>query len=193
LNVVLKNDDGLRELLENSEQRIYKVPINITFSRKTFIYDLQKILEALEDKRLARMVEKTAISLPTSKENLSAFIVKAASRSDNQVAFDMLSGSEGTIDHLVASYNGGSNNLSNYSLASAYKNSLKAHKSFARFYRENPNSAEYAQRHIEGLVCLYLWGAFRNAKLDKGYIYHLARRIEKLSKDPTLKFELYRL
>jgi hypothetical protein len=187
---VLHNDKDLRELLENSEQRIYKVPINIHFNRKTFIYDLQKITECLEDKRLAHMVEKTAISLPTSKENLSAFIMKAAARSEDQIGYDLLSGSDGCIDHLVASAMGGNDSMSNYALSSAYKNSLKAHKSFARCYKEDPNIAEYAQRQIDRLISLHAHGITRRIKLDKSYISHLPKRLERLSKDPSLKFDV---
>lgn len=190
---VLRDDVDLRELLENSERRIYKVPINIRFNRKTFIYNLQEILQYLEDKKLARMVEQKAISLPTSKQNLSAFIMKASARSEDQIAFDMLSGSEGTIDHLIASIKGGKDKLSNYALASAYKNSLKNHQSFARCYREDSKIREYAQAQIDRLLRLETCGITRKVKLDRGYILHLAHRLEKLSKDPSLKFDLYGL
>ena len=189
----LKDDKDLNELLINSENRIFKVPINIRFNRKTFIYDLQKITECLEDRRLAHMVEKTAISLPTSKENLSAFIMKAAARSEDQIGYDMLSGSDGTVDHLVASAMGGKDSMSNYALSSAYKNSLKAHKSFSRCYHEDPNIAEYAQAQIDRLLFLQGVGIARKVKLDRGYIPHLAHRLEKLSKDPSFKIELYGL
>lgn len=191
----LAYDKDLIELTDNSEKRIHKEKADIKFNRKSFIYDLQEITDRLENRKLAHLVNKTAISLPTSKENLSAFIIKASNRSDEQIGFDLLSGSYGTVDHLKASHNGGLDTLSNYALASAYKNSLKAHKSFAEFYRQDPMIAEYAARQIDWLI--YLANSypkiFKEAGLHKSYIKHLAKTLEKLSKDPTLIFDTRRL
>ena len=191
---VLVNDKDLIELAENSEKRIYKVPINISFNRKSFIYDLQEITSQLEDKKLARLVNKTAISLPTSKQSLAAFVVKSAYRSPEQVGYDMLSPSLGSIDHLVASHNGGEDVLSNYALSSAYMNSLKAHKSFAEFYKHDKNIAEYAQAQVDRLIELFKFTEiFNEIKLGQGYINNLARKVEKLSKDPTLIIDTHGL
>jgi hypothetical protein len=191
---VLKNDRDLIELTEIAGQRIYKVPTIIKFNRKSFIHDLQEITALLENRRLAHLVDKTAISLPTSKQSLSAFIMKAANRSDEQVGFDMLNGSLGTIDHLVASHNCGASALSNYALSSAYMNSLKAHKSFAEMYRHDKNIAEYAQAQIDRLIELAKYTkVFQKVALEDGYIKSLARRVEKLSKDPTLIIDTHEL
>jgi hypothetical protein len=191
---VLAGDKDLQELTELSELRIYKVPTIIRFNRKSFIHDLQEITSQLEDKKLAHLVDKTALSLPTSKQSLSAFIMKAVNRSEEQVGFDMLNGSLGTIDHLVASHNGGPSALSNYALSSAYMNSIKAHKSFAEFYRHDKNIAEYAQAQIDRLIELAKYTkVFQKIALEDGYIKGLARRVEKLSKDPTLIIDTHEL
>lgn len=191
---VLSSDKDLQELAELSELRIYKVPTIIRFNRKSFIHDLQEITSQLEDTKLAHLVDKTAISLPTSKQSLSAFIIKAVNRSEEQVGFDMLNGSLGTIDHLVASHNGGASALSNYALSSAYMNSIKAHKSFAEFYRHDKNIAEYAQAQIDRLIELAKYTkVFQKIALEDGYIKGLARRVEKLSKDPTLIIDTHEL
>ena len=191
---VLSKDKDLRELAMLSELRIYKVPTVIRFNRKSFIHDLQEITDTLEDRKLAHLIDKTAISLPTSKQSLSAFIMKAVNRSEDQVAFDMLNGSLGTIDHLVASHNGGESALSNYALSSAYMNSVKAHKSFAEFYRHDKNIAEYAQAQIDRLIELAKYTkVFQKIALEDGYIKGLARKVEKLSKDPTLIIDTHEL
>ncbi len=192
---ILAYDKDLIELTDNSEKRIHKEKTHLKFNRKSFIYELQEITSLLPDRRLAHLVEKEAIALPTSKENLSAFIMKAENRSNDQIGFDLLAGSLGTIDHLVASHNGGLDRLSNYALSSAYMNSKKAHKSFAECYRHDPKIAEYAERQIERFIYLYHTqrNIFKDANLDKGYIIGLARTLERLSKDPTLIFDTRRL
>jgi hypothetical protein len=191
---VLSRDKDLVELADISEKLIYKVPVNIKFNRKSFIYDLQEITSQLENQRLAHLMNKTANSLPTSRQSLSAFIMKAESRSEEQVGFDMLNGSLGTIDHLVATHNGGASALSNYALSSAYMNSVKAHKSFAEFYKHDKNIAEYAQAQIDRLIELARNSkVFQQVNLENGYIKGLAKRVKQLSKDPTLTIDTHKL
>ena len=193
-NSVLSADKDLTELADSSEMRIYKVPSLIKFNRKSFIHDLGGITARLEDSRLGHMVYKKALSLPTSKQSLSAFIMKAENRSEEQIGFDMLNGSLGTIDHLVASHNGGTSVLSNYALSSAYMNSLKAHKSFAECYRHDKNIAEYAQAQIDRLIELAKkHRSIPKIALENGYIKGLARRVESLSKDPSFKIDTHEL
>ena len=180
-NSVLKRDKDLKELLRTSEDRIYKRATKIPFNRKSFIYDIQKITERLEDLQLARLVEREAVSLPTSKQDLSAFILKEAERSDEQIVFDMLSGSVGSIDHLLSLKKGGKNFLYNYGLSSSYMNSEKAHSSFSTFLLKDPQIAKYVQRQINTLISLANSGVFDKINLDKFYILNLAKTLEKLS------------
>ncbi len=130
---------------------------------------------------------RTAVKLPTSKENISAFIMKAESRSSSQIGYDMLSGAIGTVDHILAHHKGGKDNISNYVLSSGYMNSEKAHERFAIFLRKNPEIRIYAQNHIDRLIELANAGVFKKIGLSKSYITDLARRLEKLSaSDPPL-------
>ena len=183
----LRTDEDLKSLIESSRARLYKIPTNIKFNRKSFIYDLKEITEKLEDRKLAKKMIDTAIRLPTSKENISAFIMKAESRSSKQIGYDLFSGSIGSADHLIAHHNGGEDCLSNYVLASGYMNSEKAHESFADTLRKNPKIRIYAQRHIDKLIELANRGIFDKVGLMETYIPDLAKFLEKLSKpEPPL-------
>lgn len=184
---VLKDDEDLKSLIKISRAQMYNIPTNINFNRKSFIYDLQEITDKLEDRKLARRMVRTAVKLPTSKENISAFIMKAESRSSSQIGYDMLSGAIGTVDHILAHHKGGKDNISNYVLSSGYMNSEKAHERFAIFLRKNPEIRIYAQNHIDRLIELANAGVFKKIGLSKSYITDLARRLEKLSaSDPPL-------
>ena len=184
----LKDDKDLKELVEISKGQIFKVPMNIQFNRKTFIYDLKKITDRLEDRRLARRMEQLAVSLPTSKDDISAFIMKAAGRSAEQIVFDLLGGACGTVDHLLAAHNKGASSLANYGLASAYKNSQKAHQSLAVLLDKNPDVRIYCQRQINRLIELANNKTFKKIGLDPSYIISLAKKLEKLSpkNDPLI-------
>ena len=181
---LLKENKELRDLIEVSKSKVYKVPTNIKFNRKSFIYELQKITDRLEDKKLARRLEQVAVKLPTSKDNLSAFIMKAADRSAEQIGYDLLSGSIGAVDHLLAHhYKRGLDNIDNYGLSSAYMNSKKAHMSFSIFLRKNPEISEYCQAQTDRLIELANVGVFEEIGFSPNYIRSFARQILKLTKD----------
>ncbi len=183
----LRGDADLQALIEVSKAQVFKTPTNIKFNRKSFIHELGKILDKLPDKKLARQMNKVAISLPTSKENISAFIMKSAGRSPQQIGYDMFQGSLGTVDHLLADHKGGKSSIENYALSSAAANSKKAHQRLAIMINNNPKIRIYAQRHIDKLIELANAGVFDYVGLNKGYIFSLARRVEKLSpKDAPL-------
>lgn len=177
----LSEDKDLKELIKTSKGQIFKVPVNMQFNRKSFIYDLKKITERLEDRKLARRMEQVAVSLPTSRENISAFIMKAADRSAEQIVYDLLGGSCGTVDHLLAAHENGASSLANYGLASAYKNSKKAHQSLAVCLEKEPEIRLYSQRQINRLIELANDKTFKKVGLSPYYIISLAKKLEKLS------------
>lgn len=178
---VLKNDRDLLDLLKISEQRIYKQPTIIPFNRKSFIYDIKKITSRLSDTRLAAEIEAKAVSLPTSKEDLSALVIKESDRSAKQVVYDMLCGAVGSVDHLMPSRRGGKNSIYNYALTSSYMNSKKAHTKLGVFMREDPDMPRYFQKHLSRLIHLANQGYFERVDLERAYIINLANRLEQLS------------
>ena len=184
----LRNDKDLQSLIAISRAQVFKTPTNIKFNRKSFIHDLEKILDKMPDKKLARRMNKVAVSLPTSKDNISAFVMKSADRSAQQIGYDMFQGSLGSVDHLLASHKGGKNNIENYALCSSFMNSKKAHQRLAVMLRNNPEVRVYCQQHIDRLIELANDGTFDKVGLSKGYILSLVNRIEKLSpkEDPLI-------
>lgn len=184
----LKSDKDLRALIDTSRSQVFKRPTSIKFNRKSFIHDLEEILDKLPDKKLARRMHKVAIGLPTSKDNISAFIMKSADRSAAQIGYDLFQGSLGTVDHLLAAHKGGSDSLENYALSSAFMNSQKAHQRFAVLLRNNPVIRIYCQNQIDRLIELANGGVFDYVGLSKQYIRSLAKRLVKLSpkEDPLI-------
>lgn len=179
----LKNDKDMIELFEISKSKIYRIPTNIKFNRKSFIYDLKKITDQLEDKKLAHQIIQTALKLPTSKNSISAFIIKSADRSAQQIGYDLIWGAIGSADHLLASKMGGADDISNYGLASMRLNSEKAHKKLSLVLKENPEIRTYCQKHVDRLIELANSGIFQKIGLSKSYILSLVNKLYKLSSD----------
>ncbi len=174
---ILRNDKDILDILKVAEDRVYKRPTKIPFNRKNFIRDIKEITAQLDDKKLAHHIEKEASSLPTSKDSLAALVVKEASRSPEQIVYDLLSGSIGSVDHFIALHNGGSESLFNYVLSSSYMNSQKAHMPFDKFAKKHPKIIKTSHRQVGRLEKLADDGVFDEIGLEKYYIENLINKL----------------
>ena len=66
------------ELCNKAQKEIFKIPVKVPFSNKSFRYDLNELLTGLPDKTLKRKMLDITKELPTSMENPYSFITKHA-------------------------------------------------------------------------------------------------------------------
>lgn len=177
----LYDDKELNDLFVQTRFRIYKIPQIYTFNRKSFIHDLKKILNKLDDIKLQHRMIQTALKLPTSKENMSAFIVKAADYSSEKIGYELIYGSMGSIEHLTPAKRGGEDVLANYALASVDSNGERGHKSFEEQLKKHPETYENSQKYIDRMIELYNDGTFSKVGLHRGYIQSFASKLHKMS------------
>ena len=76
---VLKDNVDLRNLIDVSKSRLTKEEIIVPFSRKSFIYDLAKLIEGLDEKTQEKFI-LTAQKLPTSQRKLFCLCTENCSR-----------------------------------------------------------------------------------------------------------------
>ena len=181
MNSPLNNNFELSRLLQQTRAKIFNIPTKTSFNRKSFIYELKKITDTLKDTKLARQMIKTATLLPTSHDDLSAFIVKASDYSSSKIGYNLLASAEGSIEHLIPYNKNGLDLLSNYGLASTYYNSERADKSMAQYLRQHPEAYKNSQKQINRLIELYKDGTFEKIGLSKWYIINFAQQMYKLS------------
>jgi len=124
---------------------------------------------------------QTARELPTSKDSLSAFIVKEADRSAAQIGYDLLADSVGSADHLITAKAGGANDTYNYILASRRYNSERAHSKLETVIEKNPEIRTYSQKQIDRLIELANVGVFKICGLSTSYIKTITRKISEFS------------
>lgn len=177
----LNNNMELQKLCKQSLDRINNKPIPANFSRKSFIYDLQNILTPLEDIKLKNKLIEIAVKLPTSRENLSAFILKSAEDSSEKIAYRLISGSTASVEHLKPASKGGANELYNFAPASNYFNSERSNKSFAQQLKDRPETYINSQKCMDRLIELYNNGTFAKIGLGKNYIFGFKQTVYKLS------------
>ncbi len=177
LNSPLKYNKDLIRIFNSTSAKIYGKSTKSAFKRKEFIYDLKKITKFLDDEKLAEDMIKTARKLPTSTENLSAFIVKHNGDSCEKIGFYLLKESLASIEHIVPKINGGKNRLSNYGLCCVYINSKRSNMPFADWVRQNPMVYINCQKYFNRLIELYNNGTFKKLGLDRSYITDLSKTI----------------
>lgn len=177
----LKKNPELQELLDTSQKRLYNMPINAPFNRKSFLYDLMKITDELQDKDLAKKVCEAAQQLPTSRNNLSAFILKFQNTPSNRLCYRLVSDSFGSIEHLLPQSKGGKDELSNYGPAASYFNSQRGNIDFKEYYHLHPNIKQTCQYSVDKMIELANQGIFEKIKLPRKYIQWFTETLSKLT------------
>lgn len=185
LSSSLRNNKDLNFLVTQTRCKIFGIPQIINFNRKSFIYELQKITNTLEDKQLAKKMICLASQLPKSRHNVSAFIVKAANSSSEKIGYNLLEGSIGNIEHLIPFVKKGKDTLENYGISTAYYNSERGNISMQQQLLRHPETYKNCQKQVNRLIELYNNGTFKKVGLTKWYIINFAKRMYKLS--PTDK------
>lgn len=190
----LKDNKELENLIAQTRSKIFNLPLVINFNRKSFIHDLQKITNTLNDRNLAKTMLQTASTLPKSRENVAAFIVKAANSSSEKIGYDLLEGSTGSIEHLIPFANKGKDSLENYGISTAYYNSERGNRNMEQQLLRHPETYRNCQKQVNRLIELYNNGTFEKIGLSKWYILNFARRMFRLSPpDNPLVLDLSKL
>ena len=194
LSSALRSNSEIEKLFVSAASQINGIPIISAFNRKTFIYDLQKITNTLDNQKLAHAMIQKALKLPTSHDNISAFIVKYANSSADKIGYNLLCGSIGNIEHLQPFVKGGKDCLENYGITSSYTNGERGIRSMEQQLKKHPEIYENCQKQVDRLIELCNCGIFKKVGLSKFYIVNFVHKMFKMSpKDNPLVLDLRKL
>ncbi len=167
---VLKNNQQLKYIFENAKSRLKHEKILIPFARKTFIYDLNKILEDLPNEELADRMRGIAETLPTSRYNTPAYIMKFAHEPSEKIVYRLLWPFMASVEHLYPRACGGIDEMSNFAGACTRENSDRGSIPFTEQLKLVPKTPIYCQKYVDRLIELYKQGIFDKHYIDKKYI-----------------------
>ena len=157
---ILKDDEHLNKLIDNSKSRLNHEKVIVPFSRKNFIYDIDKMLKELPDKNLCRKMIAQAEKLPTSSNSLAAFIVKLRNESSERVAYKILDPSMASVEHILPASCGGPDEMKNFGCASRKMNTERGNMNFEKWLKRYPNIGKYCQRQVDKYIELANSGIF---------------------------------
>lgn len=179
---VLKNNIQLKELIEMSKARLTDKETVIPFSRKSFIYDLAKIAEPLEDKSLQEKLLNIAQQLPTSNQDLSAYILKCICDPSDKIGYRLLWPSLASVEHIHPKSCGGLDIMANFGGATTRENSYRKNIDFTEQLKLRPKTPLYCQKYVDRLIELYHQGVFEKNKINPKYIEDYKNTILRESK-----------
>ncbi len=178
----LRDSDTIEDLLKTAKQRLNGENIAMPFSRKSFIYDLAKLLRGVNKPELEEQLINIAQKLPTSKECLSAYILKSAGESSNKIAYRLLWPSTASVEHILPRSCGGPDSMKNFGGACNRENSERGNLDFVSQIKRLPHTPENCQKFVDKLIELANDGIFERNRIDKKYILDFKRTIQIQSK-----------
>lgn len=166
---VLKNNESLTKIFLEARSRLDKKEITIPFGKKSFIYDLMKIVEDLPYEKQNK-IHEIAATLPSSANSFPAYMLKISTYANDQIGYKLTWPSMATIEHLHPRSVGGTNDLPNLGIASAIENSDRKSIDFIDQIKRIPKTPQYTQRTINRLIELNNEGVFEKIRLTPNYI-----------------------
>ncbi len=139
----------IKKLCGTTRDKVLGVPTTVQFSNKAFVYKLNEIINDVNNEPLKAEFNKVAENLPSSLDNMDAFIVKHKYATEEEILNDILKYLQVTLEHTVpilrhtkaSSLKGqvdalrgshrtikGKNELGNWSLAHSWCNSFHGSK-----------------------------------------------------------------
>ena len=167
---VLKDNPQIKALFANARSQLNGEKLLVPFSRKGFIYDLDKMLRDLPDTELRERMVAIAEKLPTSRDCVSAYIMKYRNDPSEKIAYKLLWPSMASVEHIHPRACGGPDAMSNFGGACTRINSDRSNMDFVDYMKINPNVKKFCQQYVDRLIQLAKEGVFEKIGLDTKYI-----------------------
>ncbi len=174
---VLKSNAQLKELIEMSKSKLNKEEIIVPFTRKSFIYDVVRIIENYPDSDVQDEIISIAQKLPTSQDFLAAYIVKIATEHPDKIGYRLIWPSLASVEHLLPRSCGGQDVMANFGGATTRENSARKSIDFVEQLERRPNTPKYCQMYVDRLIELYKEGVFDRLNINPKYITDYAKTI----------------
>ena len=179
---ILKENEQLNELIQNSKKRLNFEKMLVPFTRKSFIYDLSKIIEHLPDKNLQEKMLTVAMKLPTSQSSVSAYITKVAAEPSEKIIYRLLWPFFASVEHILPRSRGGADSMENFGGATTRENSERQNIDFTCQMKRRPQTKKNCQKYLDRMIELVQQGVFKLINVDPKYIEEFKKTVQKQSK-----------
>ncbi|MBR1908689.1 hypothetical protein IJ818_07115 [bacterium] len=144
------------EKFENLTKTYSKTPINneedMKTIRKYMISDIKTSKRLINNEDKYNELKTLAESLPTSKNDADAFIVRYAGQKSEKIGTRLLKLSVGTIEHVKPQADGGKDRIENYLLECGECNHTRGDVSLKDWVEEHPEMKENTQKYFDEVI-----------------------------------------
>jgi hypothetical protein len=173
----LSDNEQIAEVLVSANGRLNGEKMKVPFSRKAFIYDLKNILEGIKDSNVINQFIMTATKLPSSKNSLTAGIIKYAAEPSEKIAYRILWPAFASVEHIVPQSCGGKDEMANFGGATTKENSERQSIKFTEQLKRRPDTPIFCQKYVDRLIKYVKTGVFSRNRIDTRYIDNFTNTI----------------
>ena len=123
-----------------------------TFKRKIFLDSLGDIIPQHNEREIMENIKNHSLFLPTSGSSTNAFVVKYATRDQEEIARRLFLASTATIEHVIPASKGGTNHIGNFLLASANGNRYRENLPLQKYINRFPDIPKYCQQYMNDII-----------------------------------------
>lgn len=167
---VLKKNEQLRTLIYESQKRLNHEKYFIPFSRKSFIYDLNNLIKPIPDEELKNKLRDYAINLPTSRNSVSAYIMKFSREPSWKIAYRLIWPNMASVEHILPQSKGGVDEMYNFGGAGTRVNAERSNIDFTEQIERMPETEKNSQKYVNRLINFVKKGIFRKNNVKTNYI-----------------------
>lgn len=148
-----------KKKIHNLVKRAYNILINetpaIKNKRSRIIEMFEKAEADIPEKDIMNEIIKNIYKLPSSRNNVNAFIVKYRDNNPNEIADLILRGSSSTIEHVKPHKrpnDPGENDIKNYIVLCKDCNQERQQIPYSEFIKKHPDMPENTQKYLDKVI-----------------------------------------
>ena len=178
---VLKKNEQLKELINDGQKRLNDESFLIPFNRKSFLYDLKNVINSVSDEGLKERLINHALKMPSSKDSISAYILKASREPSWKIGYKFLWPNLASVEHILPQSKGGKDEMSNFGGAGARANALRGNIDFIEQIERVPSTVRNSQKYVNALTQLVKRGVFVKENVSTYYIDDFCNTVKEQS------------
>ena len=151
----LKYKKPLEEAIEESKYIFTDEKENTIHKRKRVIETFSTITNRMQDKQKAAEIQEILNTLPDSKNDVDAFMVRVAKKDPNAIMEILISRIRSTNEHVIPHHredNNGPSNKTNYICLCGKCNSERQRTSYEIFVEHHPEMIANTQRQMDKII-----------------------------------------
>ncbi|MBR1943254.1 hypothetical protein IJ843_05925 [bacterium] len=147
-----KEQEEVKKVTDTTRMLVSSTDKEIKFKRKTFLKDVEELQSKISNKEVHEKMVKEANKMPTSQNDVSAFVVKYSERGHKEIGERLVKLSVGTIEHIKPRSEGGKNQIGNYMLECGGCNHERSSIPLGDWVDSHPEMKENTQKYIDEVI-----------------------------------------